>query len=277
MTNLTIIGNGYTGQFLAKEALKKGFQVSIVTRKILKPKKNIHYFNFFDSYNVANKLAKENIVSTVPPNEKGLDPIIEKYKKSLFLNNSKLIYFSSTSVYGSGIIDEGTRPEPQNNRGAIRLNAEKEWIETAKQISIFRISGIYGPKRHPMTKYVEGNNKIIIKDGYIPNRIHVEDLCSITIQFLIQGLDNQIINISDQNKVNSFDAIEYVANKLELKKPEIIKYNASKVSKNLKSFYEVNRTVKCKIIEEKLKYKFKHPDYKKSLLGLTKQLITSNK
>ena len=277
MTKLTIIGNGYTAQFLSKEALKKGINVSIITRNILEPKKNIHYYNFDDSNNVAQKLAKENIISTVPPNENGLDPIIKEYKKSISLNDSKIIYFSATSVYGSGIIDEETKPEPQNNRGTIRLNAEKEWLETANKISIFRISGIYGPKRHPMIKYVEGNNKIIIKDGYIPNRIHVEDLCSITIQFLIEGHDNQIINISDQNKVNSYDAIKYVAKKLELQKPEIVKYNPNKVSKNVKSFYEVNRTVKCKVIEEKLKYKFKHPDYKKALLRLTKQLITSNK
>ena len=277
MTNLTIIGNGYTAQFLAKEGLKKGLKISIITRKISKPKKNIHYFNFYDSNNVAEKLAKENIISTVPPNENGLDPIIKKYQKSISVNNSKIIYFSATSVYGSGIIDEETKPAPQNIRGTIRLNAEKEWLETAKKISIFRISGIYGPKRHPMIKYVEGNNKIIVKDGYIPNRIHVEDLCSITVQFLIEGLNNRIINISDQNKVNSYDAIEYVANELELKKPKLVKYNPDKISNTLKSFYEVNRTIKCKVINRKLKYKFKYPDYKKALLGLTKQLITSIK
>lgn len=276
MSKLTIIGNGYTANFLSKEALKKGFDVSIITRNILDPKRNIHYYNFYDSNNIVKKLAKENIISTVPPNENGIDPIIEKYKKPISLNDSKIIYFSATSVYGSGIIDEETKPKPQNNRGTIRLNAEKQWLETANNLSIFRISGIYGPKRHPMIKFIEGNNKIIVKDGYIPNRVHVEDLCSITVKFLIEGLDNKIINISDQNKVNSYDAIEYVAKKLELQKPEIVRYNPNKVSKNIKSFYEVNRTIKCKVINN-LKYEFKHPDYKKALLELTKQLITSNK
>ena len=69
MIKLTILGNGYTAQFLSKEALKKGFQVSIITRKISKPKKNVHYFNFYDSINISEKLSKENIISTVPPNE----------------------------------------------------------------------------------------------------------------------------------------------------------------------------------------------------------------
>ena len=46
MIKLTILGNGYTANFLSKEALKKGFEVSIITRNIASPKKNIHYFNF---------------------------------------------------------------------------------------------------------------------------------------------------------------------------------------------------------------------------------------
>jgi len=44
MMKLTIIGNGYTANFLSKDALKKGFQVSIITRNILKPKKKYTLF-----------------------------------------------------------------------------------------------------------------------------------------------------------------------------------------------------------------------------------------
>ena len=49
MMKLTIIGNGYTAQFLANDALRYGYEVSIITRNISNPKKNIHYLNFFDS------------------------------------------------------------------------------------------------------------------------------------------------------------------------------------------------------------------------------------
>ena len=41
MIKLTIIGNGYTARFLSKEALKKGFEVSIITRNINKKIKKI--------------------------------------------------------------------------------------------------------------------------------------------------------------------------------------------------------------------------------------------
>ena len=56
MIKLTILGNGYTANFLSKEALKKGFEVSIITRNISNPKKNIHYFNFSDTQNVSKQL-----------------------------------------------------------------------------------------------------------------------------------------------------------------------------------------------------------------------------
>ncbi len=273
MIKLTILGNGYTAQFLSKEALKKGFQVSIITRNISKPKKNIHYFNFYDSINISEKLSTENIISTVPPNEEGLDPIIQKYRKSIASNKNKIIYFSATSVYGEGEIDEETNPDPKHNRGIIRLNAEKEWIKANKKISIFRIAGIYGPKRHPMIKFLEGNNEILHKKDYIPNRIHVEDLSSIAIKFLIKNLRYQIVNICDQNKVNSYEAVKYVTDKLKLKEPLIVNYNPNQVSNSLKSFYESNRIIKCKVIENDLKYEYKYPDYPKALLDLTKKLI----
>ena len=124
-----------------------------------------------------------------------------------------------------------------------------------------------------MIRYLEGNNEIIIKKDYIPNRIHVEDLSSIAIQFLAKNLSCKIINICDQNKISSYEAVKYVTDKLKLEEPLIIKYNPNKISDSLKSFYEFNRIIKCKVIENQLKYEYKHPDYTKALLTLTKKLI----
>ena len=53
---ITIIGNGYTTNFLAEDALNKGYEVSIITRNIVNPKKNIHYLNFFALLSTKNDL-----------------------------------------------------------------------------------------------------------------------------------------------------------------------------------------------------------------------------
>jgi dTDP-4-dehydrorhamnose reductase len=206
-----------------------------------------------------------------------MDPIIAKYGKSISLNKNKLIYLSATSVYGDGEVNEKTKPDPKSKRGIIRLSAEQEWIKQNKRTSLFRISGIYGPKRHPMIKYLNGDNTIIVKENYISNRIHVEDLSGIVIKFLIEKHDDTVVNVSDQNLVKNYDAVEYVSNVLKLLKPNIIKYKPEEASEMLKSFYEVNRIVKTRVIGHNFKYKMKHPDYKKALLELTKQLIKSFK
>ena len=270
---LTIIGNGYTAQFLAKDALKKGYKVSIITRNISNTKKNIHYLNFFDSNNIEKNLTNENIISTVPFDEEGCDPVLKKYKKSISLNKRIIIYYSATSVYGSGVVDESSIPTPMHQRGLIRLNCEREWTKANSQTSIFRISGIYGPNRHPMIKYLKGDNKIVVKEDYVPNRIHVEDLSSLTLQFLFNNCKEKILNISDQNRISNYEAIKFVSDKLNLLKPEVVQYDSKKISENLKSFYEVNRTVKSNIINKKLSYKLKYPNYKLALLGLTKSLL----
>ena len=272
---LTIIGNGYTAKFVAKDALKDGYEVSIITRNISNPKKNIHYLNFFDTNNVEQKLINENVVSTVPFNEEGLDPVLKKYRKSISLNKNTIIYYSATSVYGSGVVDENSKPSPKYERGITRLSCEKEWVKANSQTSIFRISGIYGPNRHPMIKYLNGNNEIIVKENYISNRIHVEDLSSLTLQFLNKNCKEKVLNISDQKKISNYDAIKFVSSELNLVKPKVVRYDPEKVSKMLKTFYEVNRTVKSKIINNKLSYKFKYPDYKLALLNLTKSLLNN--
>jgi dTDP-4-dehydrorhamnose reductase len=273
MIKLSIIGNGYTAGFISKEALKKGIKVSIITRNIIKPEKNIHYFNFNDEINLQKKIQNEYLISTVPPNQDGTDPVIKKYKEEINSNNKKIIYLSATSVYGGGIVYEDTKPNPQNIRGKTRLKAETEWLTTNNQTSIFRISGIYGPGRHPMIKYLNGNDEVIVKSGHVSNLINVEDLSAIVIKYLTENYNYKYLNISDENKIQSYDAIKYVAEKLNLNLPKAISYQSNKLSKAMKSFYEVDRVVKSKFISNEFNYKFKNSDYKEALLKLTKKLI----
>ena len=98
-------------------------------------------------------------------------------------------------------------------------------------------------------------------------------MSSIAIQFLAKNLSCKIVNICDQNKISSYEAVKYVTDKLKLEEPLIIKYNPNKISDSLRSFYEFNRIIKCKVIENQLKYEYKHPDYTKALLTLTEKLI----
>jgi dTDP-4-dehydrorhamnose reductase len=223
--------------------------------------------------NLQKKIQDESLISTVPPYQDGTDPVIQKYKQAISSNNKKIIYLSATSVYGGGIVYEETKPNPQNIRGKTRLKAETEWLTANNKSSIFRISGIYGPGRHPMIKYLNGNDEVIVKSGHVSNRVNVEDLSAIVIKYLTENYNYKYLNISDDNKIQSYDAIKYVTEKLNLNLPKAISYQSNKVSEAMKSFYEVDRVVKSKFIGNEFNYQFKNLDYKEALLKLTKKLM----
>ena len=73
-----------------------------------------------------------------------------------------------------------------------------------------------------------------VKKDYIPNRIHVEDLSLLTLEFLNKKFKEKILNISDQKKVSSYDAIKFVCDELNLVEPKVVRYDTKKVSKTLK-------------------------------------------
>ena len=272
--NLTILGNGYTTKYLSEIALKNKIKVTIVTRNIKVLNPQIKYVNFYDEKNVSNLLENQPLISTIPPNQDGIDPVIKLYKNSIALNKHKINYLSATSVYSDGTVYENTKPNPNHNRGKVRLNIEKTWLNTNKQTIIYRIAGIYGPNRNPIINYIEGKNEVIVKDDYISNRIHVEDLAEIILEFIQTNHLDKIINISDQNLISNIDAISYVSKKLNLPSPIIIKYNSSEVSEIRKSFYETNRIIKSNVIGHHFKYTYKHPYYEKALLQLAKAIIS---
>ena len=79
--------------FYQKKLLKKALKFLLLQEISLSQKKNIHYLSFYDSNNVSDKLISDNIISTIPPNEVGTDPIITKYGQSITKNKNRLIKF----------------------------------------------------------------------------------------------------------------------------------------------------------------------------------------
>ena len=85
---------------------------------------------------------------------------------------SRIIYISSTSVYQSGDVDELTIPKPITKLGIRRLSIEKKWQKLNTRTVIVRPGGIYSNSSNILTKYLEGDHKIIFKKNHgIPSQI----------------------------------------------------------------------------------------------------------
>ena len=271
---LLIFGNGYSTKFLIKRAKNYFNSITIVTRRIPHLRiRNVNYVAFYDLKKVIRVMNNSLIISTVPPNSKNEDPILKLYKNYFKSSNNIFGYISSTSVYNDGINFENSNTFPKTKRGTVRILIEKKWKKYCRNIKIFRCGGIYGIQRHPMIGYLKGNIAIPHKLNHYTNRIHVEDLANIVLHVLSKNISSTVVNVVDPNPSIGFDAISYVANSLELKKPILIDYRDPSLSKMRRSFFETSKLVKSGVINKEFNYKFLHPHYSKALLALTRNII----
>lgn len=101
-------------------------------------------------------------------------------------NARRILYTSSTSVYGNGHgqdVDENTVPNPTAEGGQACVAAEgllqEHSLRTSASVSIFRLAGIYGP--HRLLRRIEdlrNNTPIPSPPDEWLNLIHVDDAVS---------------------------------------------------------------------------------------------------
>ena len=84
-----------------------------------------------------------------------------------------MTYLSATSVYGDhkgAWVDEESETKPTSPNGLSRLNAEKLWMDFAKDknlpLQIFRLSGIYSNVKNILLRIKSGEAKIINKKNH---------------------------------------------------------------------------------------------------------------
>ena len=67
----------------------------------------------------------------------------------------------------------GSKPKPVTKLGIRRLSIEKRWQKLNKRTVIVRPGGIYSNSSNILTKFLEGDHKIIFKKNHFTNRIHI--------------------------------------------------------------------------------------------------------
>lgn len=117
---------------------------------------------------------------------------------------AKIVYMSATSVYsGSGcdVLTEDSPTVPDSAMGKRRLDAEAAFREygaaNGVPVVILRVSGIYGPGRLPLMQISQGQPLLKEEESGPSNRIHADDLATISIAAAEKGMDGDIFNISD--------------------------------------------------------------------------------
>lgn len=160
---------------------------------------------------------------------------LEKFKKFLSkLKTQKIIFISSTSVYGNqGEVDEDTLPSPMTKSGELLLACEEELLNYSFNSTVIRPSGIYSEISHP-GKYLSARTIETHKDAKV-NLIDINEIVAIVLS--VYKNDYKVINATNGNHPNKIQYYTKFCLNKSLVPPKFIENN-SKELKTINTKFE---------------------------------------
>ena len=158
------------------------------------------------------------------------DPRIKRFLARLPAAPARLLYVSTTGVYGDAggaLVNEDSPLLAGTERGQRRIEAENRvrgWsAERGVGWTILRVPGIYGPGRLPLERLKRGDPLIRHSEAGLSSRIHVDDLVSAC---LLAGsaarAAERIYNVTDGNPASITEYLERVAMQTGLPAPPLV-------------------------------------------------------
>jgi nucleoside-diphosphate-sugar epimerase len=201
------------------------------------------------------------IYSAPPAPDQPGDPRLGRFLAMLPHAPARLVYLSTTGVYGNRDgerVDETSEARPESARAERRLAAERmlaEWC-TGRQTTavVLRVPGIYGPGRLGTDSIRSGMPVLEEKDANPGNRIHVDDLATCCIAALAPGVPDGIYNVGDGDHRSGTWFTNEVARQAGLPPPPTISLAQAKktFSPMRLSFLRESRIVDTKKMREVL-------------------------
>lgn len=184
-----ILGHGYCGHYLAQYLTNHQQSVTAVSRHNTFHLDSPHFNIITHDLNQAFTWSETDtfLYYFIPPPNQGIqDDLLAQFIAQSHLKVSKVIYCSSSGVYGDQQgqwIDEQAHCHVQYERQRRRLDAEQQWqqfcLKHAIPCLILRVAGIYGPQRLPIEAARQGLALIHPDESPFSNHIYVEDLAAI--------------------------------------------------------------------------------------------------
>jgi len=258
MKRLFIFGLGYSATRIAVLWQAHGGEVIATGRDAT--------LSFDDTGNVCAALADSDVVlSSVPPDGTGADPVLETYDTALA--GKPLAYLSSTGVYGDAAgawVDEtaaiGT------GRRTARAEADASWL--ARGARVFRLPGIYGPNRSALDRVREGKAHRIDLPEQVFSRIHVDDIASGVLAGLTAPAG--AYNLADDLPASQNAVIEEACRLLGLPLPPMQSLDEARLSPMARGFYAENRRLSNRKAKRVLGWQPRYPTYREGLLQVFK-------
>lgn len=208
-----------------------------------------------------------HVIISVPPGEAG-DPVLAALRPDT-LSGQWIGYLSTTGVYGDrqgGWAFEWDAPAPRQRRSVRRQEAEAGW--QAHGATIFRLAGIYGPGRNPLTRVQDGTATRIIKPGHVFSRIHTEDIAVALLLAMERDARGEVFNLADDRPEEQSVVIEAAAHMLDLPVPPAQDFDKAQMRPMQASFYAECRRVSNARAKAVLGWRLRYPSWREGLAAL---------
>ncbi|MFQ3594827.1 MAG: SDR family NAD(P)-dependent oxidoreductase [Sphingomonadaceae bacterium] len=262
---LLILGQGYSATRIRRLAEARGLAVAGVRRTATADTLA------FDDPAVRECLrASAIILSSVPPDrETGADPVLARFGDVLASTDARLLYLSSTGVYGDtgGAVVDESAPVGGGRRSA-RTAADLAWQVLGA--TILRLPGIYGPGRSALDQVRAGTARRIDRPGHRFNRIHVDDIAGATLAIVESGARG-IFNIVDALPAEPREVTEAACRLLGAPLPPLEPFDPATLSPMARGFWSEGRIVAGTRLLRTTGYRLSFPDYKAGLQAIAEE------
>jgi nucleoside-diphosphate-sugar epimerase len=200
-----IVGYGYSGSYLAEALKQSSHPIATIRRHHSDVPAHCHAFSVDITTESLPAIRIDTLYYLVPPPKNGYqDTTLKAFLANLRYLPRKIVYFGSSGLYGDhqgAWVDETSPLYLQYNRHYQKRDAEKQLTSFCQKngidLTLLRISGIYGPNRLPIDKLRQ--KKPIIKTAQAPytNAVCVYDLVWFAIKLGEKTQSIECYNISD--------------------------------------------------------------------------------
>ncbi|TXH05711.1 MAG: NAD-dependent epimerase/dehydratase family protein [Nevskiaceae bacterium] len=207
-----------------------------------------------------------------PPGEGDGDPRLRRFLATRRGASPRLVYISTSGVYGDcqgRWIDEDEPLQPLSARARRRLDAERALAEWGGDHVILRVPGIYGPGRLPVARLRQNLPVVRPEESPYTNRIHADDLADAALCAAARGRPGAAYNISDGHPTTMCDYFSRCAALLGLPPPpQVTMAEARRVfTPAMWSFMEESKRLSNRRMVEQLGFAPRYPDLAHGLPG----------
>jgi nucleoside-diphosphate-sugar epimerase len=221
LRRVLLLGCGYTGLELARQARAQGLSVLATTRAEarrgeLEAAGATPIVLPVPSYQVLAEHvdASTALIVTFPP-----DGHSDAALAALAARTFASAYVSSTGVYGDtrGRIDDSSEVAPDSARNKLRVEAEDSW--RARGATVLRVGAIYGPFRGQHERVRSGSARIAGDGSHYVCRLHVEDLAAALLRAVSMKLGPESYVVADDQPAPQGEVVRWLAARLNVPVP----------------------------------------------------------